>query len=94
MPATRSSHGRLLVDNWNTDSTTGKILRGHRGKVLRAKPTMYANNHSSFTLLVEGPRPFSNLAARKTELLAGLKARRETFDTHSAMGHHTQRHTA
>lgn len=34
---------------------------------------MYAHDHSHYELLVEGPRPFSNLASRKIELLAGVK---------------------
>ena len=34
---------------------------------------MYAHDHSHYELLVEGPRPFSNLASRKVEMLAGLK---------------------
>ena len=62
----------MLVDQWKV--SRGMILRGHRGKVLREKPVQYGHAHNGFELL-EGPRPFSNLASRKIELLAGLKAR-------------------
>jgi hypothetical protein len=70
-PNTRNVKGRVLLDHFAIER--GKILRGHTGKVLRSNPTMYAHDHSHYELLVEGPRPFSNLASRKIELLAGLK---------------------
>ena len=70
-PNTRNSKTRVLTDHFRIER--GQILRGHRGKVLRSKPTRYAHDHSHYELLVEGPRPFSNLASRKVEMLAGLK---------------------
>ena len=70
-PNTRNSKARVLTDHFRIER--GQILRGHRGKVLRSKPTRYAHDHSHYELLVEGPHPFSNLASRKVEMLAGLK---------------------
>ena len=70
-PNTRNSKTRVLTDHFRIER--GQILRGHRGKVLRSKPTRYAHDHSHYELLVEGPRPFSNLASRKVEMLAGIK---------------------
>ena len=70
-PNTRNSSGRVLLDSYRSER--GAVLRGHNGKILRSKPTTYAHDHSHYELLVEGPRPFSNLASRKIEILAGLK---------------------
>ena len=70
-PNSRMGKARVLTDHFRIER--GTILRGHRGKVLRSRPTMYAHDHSHYELLVEGPRPFSNLASRKVEMLAGLK---------------------
>ena len=70
-PFTRKSKGGGLLDHFKIER--GTVLRGHTGKILRSKPTMYAHDHSHYELLVEGPRPFSNLASRKIELLAGVK---------------------